>query len=604
MTLLNPLGLLGLLSLPIIVVFHLLFERDRKVVVSSLYLWSFLEKKLQGLRPRSLRITWLLVLDLLIAALVSLAWAQPQIDISSPLGQDTQRIILLDISTSMLAKDISPSRFSIAKQETIDIIETLVGDEDAAVIRVGRGVELVGDTRTVLPEVLVARVNELAAGSTGVDFGKALSLADSIADDNRPVELHIITDGAFELNSLEDLPTTIRWHFIGRAGNNQAVTDLELVEISPNEYQLFAELVNFSVEEREQEVRTMVDGEEVRRSVLSLPPLSAVPYVVTLIGEMDQVRVELTRGDALAEDNFAVLSNNPPYSIQAALVTNFPEPLERAIGAVPNVDLDVINPDDYASTSSYDVTFFRGYLPERWPAGVVVVIDPPQDSELVEVDGVRDTNERLEIIPGQLTDGLIFSGVRLKGAWGISGWEEVFSTNILSGDSPLLLTSTSDNGKLILFLPVLELSNLTTHPVFPLITSNFLDFARKFSPEGQYLIGEALNIPSDHEYDQLTIYDPLGQEIPIPKAGVVSLNLFGEYTLNYKDAFGVLGTLSFGVNAGDGAESDVRPREWVEDIGAIEPEAGDDPRLKIDLSPWLLAGSVLLLFVEVWRAWR
>ena len=115
MNLANPLGLLGLLSLPVIIGLHLHLERNRRAVVSSLFLWAFLDAKLQGQRPRQLRLTWLLLLDLLIAAVLSLALAQPQIEIPSAFAQDSHVIVLLDTSTSMLANDIAPSRIEVAK---------------------------------------------------------------------------------------------------------------------------------------------------------------------------------------------------------------------------------------------------------------------------------------------------------------------------------------------------------------------------------------------------------------------------------------------------------------------------------------------------------
>ena len=75
MTFLNPLGLFGLLSVPVIVGLHLHLERNRRVIVSSMFLWSFLEAKFEGQKPKYIQLSWLLVLDIMVAVFLSLAFA-------------------------------------------------------------------------------------------------------------------------------------------------------------------------------------------------------------------------------------------------------------------------------------------------------------------------------------------------------------------------------------------------------------------------------------------------------------------------------------------------------------------------------------------------
>ena len=67
MTLNNPLGLLGLLSIPAILVLHMFRERQNRFVVSSLKPWGFLEAEVHGNKARRIPFSWLLVLDLLAA---------------------------------------------------------------------------------------------------------------------------------------------------------------------------------------------------------------------------------------------------------------------------------------------------------------------------------------------------------------------------------------------------------------------------------------------------------------------------------------------------------------------------------------------------------
>ena len=79
MTFLFPLGLLALLTIPIIIVLHLLRERRRRIAVPSLLHWQNLPRRPEGERIRRLPLTLLLLLHLLVAGLLGVALAQPQL---------------------------------------------------------------------------------------------------------------------------------------------------------------------------------------------------------------------------------------------------------------------------------------------------------------------------------------------------------------------------------------------------------------------------------------------------------------------------------------------------------------------------------------------
>src|ERR687884_2335623 len=104
MTFLLPLGLLALLILPIIIVLHLLRERRRRVAVPSLLHWLNIPRRPEGERIRRLPLTLLLLLHLLVAGLLALALAQPQLA-GALGGASRQFAIVIDTSTSMAARD-------------------------------------------------------------------------------------------------------------------------------------------------------------------------------------------------------------------------------------------------------------------------------------------------------------------------------------------------------------------------------------------------------------------------------------------------------------------------------------------------------------------
>src|SRR4051794_29560690 len=125
MTLLAPAALWALLAVPAIFILYLIQSRYRPQVVASLMLWKRMARDLEAeaswRRPR-----WdlLLALQLLVALLVALALARPVV-----LGSGGERlVVVLDTSASMAARDVQPNRFSAARQQAADVVNTAPAD--------------------------------------------------------------------------------------------------------------------------------------------------------------------------------------------------------------------------------------------------------------------------------------------------------------------------------------------------------------------------------------------------------------------------------------------------------------------------------------------
>src|ERR1051325_7732265 len=118
MTFLLPIGLLALLTLPLIVVLHLLRERRRRVAVPSLLHWLNIPQRRAGERIRRLPLTLLLLMHLLIAGLLGLALGRPQM-LGAPVHAARQTAIIVDTSTSMAARDGATTRFQEARSRAL-----------------------------------------------------------------------------------------------------------------------------------------------------------------------------------------------------------------------------------------------------------------------------------------------------------------------------------------------------------------------------------------------------------------------------------------------------------------------------------------------------
>src|SRR5579872_3303814 len=133
MDILVPAALAFGLIIPIILLLYFMRPKRQERVVGSTLLWQQALQNLQASRPwQRLRITPLLLLQLLAALVVVLILARPATFFSSPISGNT--IIILQASASMQATDVAPSRFEEAKSEIGDLIASIGPDDRVSLI--------------------------------------------------------------------------------------------------------------------------------------------------------------------------------------------------------------------------------------------------------------------------------------------------------------------------------------------------------------------------------------------------------------------------------------------------------------------------------------
>src|SRR5262245_38674662 len=181
MTFLLPIGLLALLTLPIILILHLLRERRRRVSVPSLLHWLNIPRRPEGERIRSLPLTLLLLLHLLVAGLLGVALGQPQLA-GVPNNAPRQTAIVLDTSTSMAASAGAATRFAQAQMRARALLRDLRSGDRATLIAAGPAARVVADGGAADLAALTAALDNLRPGGDGADLAGALTLAAAALD--------------------------------------------------------------------------------------------------------------------------------------------------------------------------------------------------------------------------------------------------------------------------------------------------------------------------------------------------------------------------------------------------------------------------------------
>ena len=600
MSFLNPWAFLGLLSLPAIIALHWHFQRNSRVVVSSMFLWRFLDEKFQGNKMNFLHISWLLILDLLIALLLTLALTRPVLELPAFGNRAHQQVILLDDSTSMLALEGDSDRISAARELAAGIIENSGPNDEFVLITFGGKADLAVHTADASASGLATMVRGLGVSGMGEDLRAALAIANRLEDRRLPQNIYVITDGAYSLPFLDDFTGEIEWIFVGDGSNNQAVLDLTFERGRQSQSELFFRLANYSDQPVTREVEISVDGSPLTSLALRLPPNSITPQTVTLTGVGDSVSVRLLGLDQMPDDDVAFLGTGEESLVKVAILADNPYPLDRAIQTIPGTSLAVVSSPGSITDGTYDLVIYRDQVPSVWPSGIVLLFESPPTNSVIPVGVPVQVNSLAEVAPGTLLDGAGLESVRWGYAADLSHVEDFESLASVDGMS-IILQQKTDKSEVYIFSPILDAGNFTKHPAFPILLSRFVNHARDVSPQPAYRTGDILTLPEG----DVSIQIPSGNKITSDQTRQVTLSESGLYNYTAYDALGSRQDAYFGVNPGEVEESNITPRDWRTEVTIYAPEAEKSwQRVDVHLGPWLLGLAVLLLLIEAWRAWR
>jgi Ca-activated chloride channel family protein len=626
MTFANPLSLFGLLVVPLIIILHLLRERRRRQVVSNINLWAFLEEEVRGPKPQRMPITLLLILDLLIGLLLLLAWAQPQIKLYIPVEEARHVVILIDVSASMQTRDRLPNRLAQAALEVSTLVNGLDAHDIATIITFGKGVTWLADTRQVdFPEVL-SRLTDLKAVEIGHEIDAALVMGLSALDGNFPTEFHVFTDAAFPLNrpetenNWEEFPYPIIWHKYPGETDNQAVMDVTVQVVAEDHLEVFARVANFGYQSVNRVVALVADGKPIDSTTIEIPPESTVTHLWKLNGQATVITVALAGGDKYSVDDTFTTGVTPFKNVRVVYVTEDPSPIDQAIQAIPGTELTIFSPQEYSPHIPADLTIFRGTLPQSWPEGVVLLVEPPEDQGME--DSVfpprlkHPNNIALNVslqVPGYdpLIEGMDFASIRWVRVWELSEFPENFSTIVQVGDTPILLHSRQGNSDVIVLLAHLQSGNFTKDPAFIVLFANIVNSVHQTILPQKLPLDHPIPLPEESKYQLLRISNPMSETVEFrgnwPSVWQET-SLPGTYMIEMEDKDGESFIHAVGINAADECESDLGPKEWMTNlVKDIKPDVSAQDiktEQQFDLMPYLLIAVLFFLLLEALLAWR
>jgi len=332
----------------------------------------------------------LLLLQLLFLAALIFSLARPYTQtqgISAPAA-----ILVVDVSASMAAIDVSPSRLEAAKDEAIRIVEDLPDNAAVTLIAAGREARVLVSQSTDMRQVWQA-IDSLQALPGGSDMGVALQLASAIAARQPGARVMVLSDGNVSLPERLAVQGRLDYLPFGISNENQAVSLLNLERAPDGTLTAFAQVTNYGGEATSRRIAFYADGQLLDSFDLELDPGGEQSVVASgVISGTQQVEARLlepeAEADFLAWDDRAVTIFTPGAPVSVTLISPGNLFLETALALSPAVQTTQLNPSATELPAS-DLTIIDGALPvtATLPAGNLLFVGPLASTEFFSVTG-------------------------------------------------------------------------------------------------------------------------------------------------------------------------------------------------------------------------
>ena len=418
MTWLTPLAgiILAAATLPPLLALYILRLRRPKRRVASTLLWT---RQVEDLRANSLfqrmRVSWLLLLQIVAVALVALALAQPQADLG--IVESGRVVLLIDRSASMGVADADGrSRLDAAKREAHERVDALFGAgffsqaPEVMVVAIAREATVLSPFSTIAARAHDA-IDAIEATDETTTLAEALDVARSFMEVPNPdkqgapqesgVTLELWSDGriADVDRCVVKAGESLRYHPMGSpTARNAGVAGAGVSRLAgnPDEVAVFARIMNWDEAPLHSDVELWVDG--TLRAVLpqgvDVPAAGEDPSRKTwLPGEIRVSFPSVTvKPDGIVEVRLVAVDDQPadnrmamvaaPAAAARVLLVGASSIVRGVVEALPVKSVDAVSAEEFTTrvatqpswVDAFDVIVLDGASPSSLPPSRYLVL--------------------------------------------------------------------------------------------------------------------------------------------------------------------------------------------------------------------------------------
>ncbi len=542
MTFLYPLGLLGLIGVPILIIIYVIKNKYMEQTIASTYVWTVSERFLKRKRPIS-KIAGIisLILQILAVIFISISVAHPVVLYP---GQARDYFVIVDASGSMLLKTEDSSRIEEAKSYAQEIVLNAVDGSSFTIA-------IATDTVTVLDKTndkdkAIKNIQEISGSAVSLNQKETLDKAQEIFNQNPSVSVYLLTDEQYATSSNVNIVN------FGGEETNHSVSDLSFVE-KENGYELRGNLFTNDIAETTLTIDVFVDGSTTATKTTEITVTEGnAPFSFDFTGEpFSEIRTVIREKDAFDGDNEFVLYNiQKSNEYEAIVVSEKPFFIEAFIKIV-NGKVTSIKPDDYENNADYqkgyELYVFDGYSPKSMPSdGAVwffnVSADVPSSGFSVQSTEEFITHDYLtltdstETIVETLTQNLSGSEQIAISKFYKYGRSRQFTTLYTCKGIPVIFTGINAYGyRQVVFAFDLHDTNFPVLYDFPVLMNNLWSYSfPEVVEKVVYEAGEEITVNAIPNVSSIKVTTPSGKSSYLEMkngASIFSCEEVGVYTI-------------------------------------------------------------------------
>ena len=369
MSFLYPLGLLGLIGIPVLILVYIIKSKYTEQTVASTYLWTLSEKFLKRKRrPSPLAGIISLILQLLAVTLISLAIAHPIITVPDSANE---YCFILDGSGSMHMmaassddsaeegkEDPSVTRFEQAKTAIRQRIEDAIDGSIFTLVYAGDNTAVIYE-RTEDKEQALLLLDELQPAYNTLDLTNAVGIAQGYFNENTSLKTVLVTDSDYETASNVEVVN------VAAPVENYSLSGVTHTHLGDT-LTVSGTLTSFA-SDRDLTLHLYLNRNSapIATKTFSVKADTPTPFAIsTETDSFASVKVVIEETDALPYDNEFIIHNvTSENSYDTLLVSERPFFIESVLRSQLDATIHVMSPEEYDGRTGYGLYVFDTVIP-------------------------------------------------------------------------------------------------------------------------------------------------------------------------------------------------------------------------------------------------
>jgi hypothetical protein len=521
-------------------------------------------------------------------------------------------ILVIDTSASMQTRSGSGTRFDLARQKALQLIEQRDQDQKILIVEAGnKSVVKTGfiDNSSQAQDL----VNKLQPSDAAANLEPAIYLALSFVDPAKEDLLYLITDGAGQdFSALVKNQPKIRPLIVSGGEHNVGITKFEFRQLADrsDHFEFMLEIKNFDLIPVESSIRLSIDRIVLFESAITFEAQEKTMLIIPYSGLINGIaRAVLEIDDDFKVDNQAYLSLNAAKEIWVLLVSKGNHFLEKLLAAYPNFRVNSVKeiiPSSWPEqTARHDIVIVDRMDFPQTDRGNFFLIDayspsiPVFKTGQVSLPEILAWDRKSPLMANVNPSGLILEeGAKLQA-------DRRLQPVIESAQTGLMYALEENGLRVVLIGFDITRSDLPFKVAFPVMMSNIFNWLNPHKLEFSILqthAGEAFDIHLNPQTDALYTRAPYEKwekhRVKMNPFRYNNTGRVGIYTIaeNGKERY-------FTVNLTDESESDINSKS-IEHL----PDQSEAPLVSEEISAqrplWMLfiLASCALLMIE-WYSW-